>query len=147
MAIVSFNLEKMNVEKTAPAQGKSIDVKNNVVIKNIEKKELALGDAKKDGLKFIFEFEAKYTPEIGNINISGNILYLASQKKAKEILKFWDKEKKLTTDIAPEIINTILMKCSVKSLNLAHDVNLPPNISLPALKLKSSKDDVSKYIG
>ena len=82
---------------------------------------------------------------IGSITIDGHILYLASNKKTKEIIKFWEKENKLTEDLAPEIINTILMKCSVKTLALAQDVNLPPNISIPALRPKTL--DPSNYIG
>ena len=122
MTIVGFNLEKISVEKKAPVKGVNIDVKNNVTIKEI------------------------YSPDIGNITINGNVLYLASNKKSKEILKLWDKEKKLTKEIAPEILNTILMRCSIKTLNLAQEVNLPPNISLPALKVKNP-EDIGNYIG
>ncbi len=146
MAIVGFNLEKISVEKKSPVKGVNIDVKNNVTIKDISQKELSYGDEKKDGLKFAFEYAAVYSPDIGNITIHGNILYLASNKKSKEILKTWEKDKKLTKEIAPEILNTILMRCSIKTLNLAQEVNLPPNISLPALKVKNP-DDIGNYIG
>ncbi len=146
MAIVGFNLEKISVEKKAPVKGVNIDVKNNVTIKEIAQKELSYGDEKRDGLKFAFEYAAVYSPDIGNITIHGNVLYLASNKKSKEILKMWEKEQKLTKEIAPEILNTILMRCSIKTLNLAQEVNLPPNISLPALKVKNP-EDIGNYIG
>ena len=146
MTIVGFNLEKISVEKKAPVKGVNIDVKNNVTIKEITQKELSYGDEKKDGLKFAFEFAAVYSPDIGNITINGNVLYLASNKKSKEILKTWEKDKKLTKEIAPEILNTILMRCSIKTLNLAQEVNLPPNISLPSLKVKNP-EDIGNYIG
>ena len=146
MTIVGFNLEKISVEKKAPVKGVNIDVKNNVTIKEISPKELSYGDEKKDGLKFAFEFAAVYSPDIGNITINGNVLYLASNKKSKEILKTWEKDKKLTKEIAPEILNTILMRCSIKTLNLAQEVNLPPNISLPSLKVKNP-EDIGNYIG
>jgi len=144
MPIVGFNLDKINVEKKNSVKG-NVEVKNNVTITNIEEKELSLGSAKKDGLKFSFEYETSYEPKIGGIMLTGTIMYVEENKKKKEdILARWKKDKKLTEENAPEILNTILMRCSVKTLTLAQDVNLPPHIPLPKL---TPKVDPSRYIG
>lgn len=145
MPIVSFNLEKLQVEKLGVIKGK-VEVKNNITIKNVDQKELTLGDSKKEGLRFDFEYVTSYDPSVGSITLHGHLFYLTTQKKAKEILKQWEKDRKLTKEIAPEIINTILMRCSVKTLALAQEVNLPPNISLPSLRPNNPKD-VGSYIG
>ena len=144
MAIVGFNLEKINVEKLNSVKGQ-LDIKNNIIIKNIQEKELSLGDAKKDGLKLTFEYATLYNPDIGSITITGHLLYLGNQKQRRELLKTWEKDRKLTKDLSPEIINTILMRCSVKTLTLAQEVNLPPNISIPYLK--PNEENASSYIG
>lgn len=145
MAIVGFNLDKISVEKLSPIKGK-VEVKNNIVIKDIVEQQLTLGDMKKDGLKLNFEFNAVYDPNVGGITINGHILYLTNTKKSRELLKYWEKERKLTEAVAPEIVNTILMKCSVKTLTLAQEVNLPPNISLPSLRT-NKPEDPGNYIG
>ncbi len=146
MSIVGFNFDSFVAEKKQPLKGE-LKINNSISIKNVEEKELALGDTKKSGLKLDFDFTINYDPNIGNIILKGNVLYLESSKKIKEILSNWKKDKKLTEEISLPIINTILLRCSIKALTLAQELNLPPHIriNLPT-KLKPDKD-VSKYIG
>ncbi len=145
MPIVGFSIDRINVEKKDLNPKGNINIKNNVAIKDIKERELSLGDTKKDGLKFDFEFSLTYDPDIGNILFNGHVLYLEEEKKkTKEILDNWKKDKKLPTTISPNIINTIMSRCTIKSLLLAQEVNLPPHITLPRVVQKT---DVSSYIG
>jgi len=143
MPIVGFNLEKINVEKKEPIKGQ-VKVKNNVSVKSVEGKELSLGNTTKQGLKFNFEFSIIYDPKIGNIFLQGSILYIEEEKKVKDILKNWKKDKKIPNDIMVELINTILMRCTVKTLAFAQEVNLPSHLPLPRV---NQKTDTSNYIG
>ena len=51
MTIVGFDFTKIEAEKKAPIKGK-ININNNVSIKMVEQQDLALGQEKKNVLKF-----------------------------------------------------------------------------------------------
>jgi hypothetical protein len=52
MAIIGFNLLKINTEVKEPLLGK-VNISNNVAIKDVEKKEITFGSNKQDILRFI----------------------------------------------------------------------------------------------
>lgn len=133
MAIVGFNFTKIEAEKKEAAKGK-INVSNNVSISNVEEKNLSLGNDKQKVLAFTFEFSSNYEPKIGQIKLTGEILFMDDSKKAKDVLDGWKKEKKLPKEIMTGIINAILNKCNIQSLILSEQVNLPPPLPLPRVQ-------------
>jgi hypothetical protein len=132
MPIVGFNFNKIIAEKNNKIIGK-VDIKNNLSIKSIEQEKIAL-EKSEEILKFNFEYVISYEPSIGKIAINGNVLYMAESKKIKEILNEWKKEKKLSKELAPKILNTILAKCNIKALTLSQEVSLPPHLKMPFVK-------------
>jgi len=135
MAIVSFNFNKISVERKNLPRGK-INIKNNVSIKDVQKADLSLGKAKQAGLRFIFEYVSKYEPNMGEIKLEGDVLDLGEEKKVKEILDGWKKNKKLPSDLTAVVINNVLNKCNIQALVLSKEVNLPPPINLPRVGVK-----------
>lgn len=141
--IVGFGFTKLSAEKGVQAKGK-IDINNNVSIKNVEEADLSLGKDKQNTLRFIFEFTSKYEPSAGNILFEGELLYMEEQKKIKEILSSWKKEKRIPKELMAGLLNTILTKCNVQALILSQEVNLPPPIPMPKVQLAAAEKD---YIG
>ena len=142
MTIVGFDFTKIDAEKKAPVKGK-ISINNNVTIKNVEEHDLNLGKEKRNALKFVFEFTAKYDPGIGDIKLGGNVIYMADSKKITEILDGWKKDKKLPKDISTGVLNNVLTRCNIQALILSRDINLPPPIPLPKVQAGEDKG----YIG
>ncbi len=143
MPIVGFNFDKINVEKTNPIRGR-VQVKNNMAIKNVEQQELILGKKKENILKFSFEFTSEYEPNIGIIDLKGHILFMEEPDEIKKIIDGWKKKKFIPQDLMTVLLNTVLIRCNIKTLILSNDVNLPPHIKLPTI---SPKSDASQYIG
>lgn len=143
MPIVGFNFDKIMVDKLGPIKGR-VQVKNNMAIKNVEQQELMLGKKKEEVLKFSFEFSSKYEPNIGLISIKGHILFMDEANEVKKIMDSWKKKKFIPQDLMTYLLNTVLVRCNIKTLVLANDVNLPPHIKLPTI---SPKSDASQYIG
>jgi len=138
MTVVSFNFSKIEAEKKEVGKG-NVNINNNVTIENVEEKDLSLGSQKQKVLNFTFKFTSKYDPDIGNINLSGNVLYMEDSKKVKEILDEWKKNKKLPKDIMTKILNVVLNKSNVEALVLSDHVNLPPPIPLPKVQVGQEK--------
>ncbi len=142
--IVGFGFTKLSAEKKEGAKGK-IDINNNVSVKSVEESDMPLGSDKQKVLRFIFEFTSKYEPAVGTILFEGEILYLDDQKKVKEILNSWKKDKKVQKELMAGMLNTILTKCNIQALILSQQVNLPPPIPMP--KVQVAPQPEKSYIG
>jgi len=147
MPVVGFNLEKAAVEKKKPLQ-KGMQARHNITIVSVKPEDIVIGEnSKKPGLRFSFEYEVDYQPEIGRIDIAGHILYLDDEKTIKNIMKQWDKEKKMTPELTSKILNTAIIKCTIKALNLSQDVNLPPHLPIPTISPAPITSKEQDYIG
>lgn len=142
MPIMGLNLDKINAIKSNPLKGK-IDIKHNVKITDVQDYKLEIAKDK-EALRFFFHYEVLYEPKIGSITLTGDVLYVEDPKKTKEILNDWKKNKKIQPDLAANIINTVLTKCTIKALTLSQEVNLPPHLPLPKA---SPKPNTKTYIG
>jgi len=138
MAIVGFNFSKISVEKKESVKGK-ISINNNITITNVEKKDLILGVAKQDGIRFEFEFTSKYEPKFADIILGGEVLYLGDAEEVKKVMDEWKKSKNIPKDVKVQVINAALTKCNIEALILSKEVNLPPPIPLPSVEATKGK--------
>lgn len=138
MVVVGFNFTKMNIERKNPVKGK-VKITNNVGIKKVELQDLALGKTKQQGLKVTFEFVTKYETNIGEINLQGDLIFMADEKKLKEVADQWKKNKSVPKDVMTHILNNILNKCNVQALILSQQMNLPAPIPLPKVNVEAAK--------
>src|SRR3989304_5177098 len=109
MAIVGMNFIKISAEKKGPAKGK-VSISNNIGIKKVEKADFSLGSSKQEGIRFEYEYVSKYTPDMGNISIIGDILVIEQSETVKQVLDSWKKDKKVPKDLMRLILNNILAK-------------------------------------
>lgn len=135
MAVVGFNFTKIHAERKGPVKGK-ISISNNIHMKNVEEHNLVLGKDKQPGLKFTFEFTSDYKPKVGEIVLEGNIVYMDEEKKVREILSSWKKEKKIPPDIMKSLLNNVLSRCNIQALIISQYASLPPPIPLPKVESK-----------
>lgn len=130
MTVVGFSFTKINAEKKNNVSGR-VNINNNVAIKNVEKIKLPLGTAAQNALKFTFNFIAKYEPDAGQIDLTGELIYLDAEKKITEIEKKWAKEKKLEQGLMTALLNQVLSKANLEALLLGRELNLPPCVPMP----------------
>ncbi|MEM2916634.1 MAG: hypothetical protein QXT19_04740 [Candidatus Woesearchaeota archaeon] len=138
MTVVGLQINKILVEKMAPVKGK-VSVNNNVAVKDVEKTDLTFGTSKQDALRFTYEFTANYEPKIAHILFEGTVTYFDTPAAIEEIHKGWKKDKKVAPDIMTNILNSILAKCNIEALLLSREVNLPPPIPMPRVKVNPPK--------
>ena|SRR3989344_5267754 len=136
MPLVGFNFDKIVIEKLGKVEGK-IDIKNDLGIDKVEQEKISLTPSE-EVLKFTFRYEIVYEPNIGKISMLGHLLYMDKPNEIDGILKYWKKNKKVPKELIPLLLNAVLSRCSVKALALAQDVNLPPHLSLPRVRLKNT---------
>ncbi|MGM5484731.1 MAG: hypothetical protein ACQEP1_02555 [Nanobdellota archaeon] len=133
MTIMGINFTKMNVEKKEGKKGK-VNISNNVGLNSVEKVDLNVGGDNQESLKFGFAFSSTYDPEIGKIELEGNVVYMTSKDEAKSILDEWEKNQKVDKATTEKVLPSVLNKCNTEALLLSKEINLPSPIPLPKLK-------------
>ena len=139
MTIIGFNFASITASRDEGITGK-VNINNNVTITNIEEKTLNLG-AQQKALKVDFSYKTEYVSSktVGKIDILGNMLYLAEEKKAKEILDAWKSTKQVDPNFMLNVINTTLNKCNIQALVIADTIGLPAPVKLPQAQLKEEQ--------
>ena len=132
MTIVKINLHKVNAERSLDAKGGQIKINNNVSIKGVEDMPFAIEGKK--GLKFTFSFNCNYEPEVGKIEVEGQVLYVGDDKKVDEVKKGWKKDKHIPMDIMEQIVNAALHKGNIQAIKISEEVSLPSPLPLPKVR-------------
>jgi ribosomal protein L24 len=132
MTIVKVNLHKVHAERDLNAKGGQIKINNNVSLKNVE--DMAFDADGKKGLKFTFTFTCTYEPNLGKIDVEGQVLFVEETNKIEEIKKSWEKDKKVPRDTMEMIINAALHKGNVQAIKISEEVSLPSPLPLPKVK-------------
>ncbi len=131
MGVIGLNFTKMLVEKKKPFSGK-IEISNNVSIKDVGPAEMQLKD--QGAIKFTFSFESLYKPDLGMIELKGELIFLEKKEKTEKILEEWKSTKKVSKEVMEPVINTILTRCNIEALILSKESNMPPPVQLPKIK-------------
>lgn len=133
MTILTINFSKMLIEKTGTPPG-AVRINNNINIADVKESDISFGKASQKAIIFKFEFTSKYDPEIGNILIEGNTVYMGDDKVMKTVLEGWKKNKEVPQEVMSEVLNNVLSKCNVQAIILSRDIQLPPPIPMPKVR-------------
>jgi len=132
MTIVKINIHRVDAERNLESAGGQIKINNNVSIKNVE--DLSFDVDGKKGLKFTFSFNCNYEPDLGRIEVEGQILFVESSAKIKEIKEAWEKNKRIPNDVMEQVINAALHKGNIQAIKISEEVSLPSPLPLPKVK-------------
>ncbi len=143
--IVGFNFNKILVEKRKNLV-KNLSIRYNLDFLDVKEESYPL-KAKQKGASFDFRFTVKYNPDFASITIEGTINYMGDEKYVNNILSTWKKNKKLPREVYVGIVNFALDKCNVKALELSQDMNLPPHLPMPSVKVGDKDENPKDYIG
>ena len=138
MPILGFNFDKFYVEKLKQIEP-PLKINTNVAIKDIEEEKTGFSGKDDTVLKINFEFSLGYDPKLADLQLKGHIHYLEKKKEADKLVAEWKKSKKLEGEVSRNLLNTILLKCNIKALELSQGVNLPPHIRLPTIQDQPKK--------
>jgi len=131
MTIVKINLHKLSAERNLNSTAGQVRINSNVSLKDVE--ELSFAADGKKGLKFTFFFSCAYEPDLGKIEVEGQVLYVDEEKKVESVKKGWDKDKKVPVDLMEQIINAALHKGNIQAIKISEEVSLPSPLPLPKL--------------
>ncbi|MEM3791331.1 MAG: hypothetical protein QXL16_01205 [Candidatus Micrarchaeaceae archaeon] len=74
----------------------------------------------------------KNNEQAGKIAIKGTVTTKEDEKRSKEIMEKWTKEKSLPLDYAEELVNFITFDCGARGTLISYAVGLAPPIPIKA---------------
>lgn len=138
--LLSFQFDKILVEKDPLFKGKLEETNSNIDIKNIEKEKVNLID--KEPLKLEFVFSLKFG-SMGKLEMGGRVFFLLDKESEDSALKEW-KSKKLPENLRLILLNLILQKSTLRALQLEEEIGLPFHIQLPRLQIQKEENNSKK---
>ncbi len=135
--IIGIGFTKIMGEKSgAPTPG--MEIKNNLSLIGVEKTKVEFGDSKSGFARVSFAMDINYN-KTGKINIIGEIVYKDAPEVIEEMVKEFEKSKRLPISLSEPILNFIFTKAILKALNVADELGLPSPVMLPRVKLSNQK--------
>jgi len=129
MPIIGMTLKNIEASRKKAATG---EVKVNSTPTITSLKEVDVATLGKKAIEMAFEMTTSYVPEIAEIKISGNVLYLTDS--GKDIMKQWKSKKQLPSGVSVEVLNYLFRHCLLKIANIADDLQLPPPLQMPRVR-------------
>ncbi len=138
MKIIGFRINKIECKKNSE---KVQDLKINSSIDILSIKEINLDSITTSNQMVSIEFKhtLEYSPEYAKMELQGDMIIEEQPKTLKKIMEQW-KDKKLPAEFKVNLFNWIIRKTTIKMLELEEDLNLPPHINFPLLKIIQEKD-------
>ncbi len=132
MPITNFRIRKIEAERNSKkVGGGKVDVKSNFTISSIKKnKDPRLGEF----LEVRFNFNVEYTPDLGKIDLEGELWYYT--KDLGKVAKVVGDKVELDKETTNEVSTSILQESMVEAIEIAKKVRLPIPIKLPKVTLK-----------
>jgi len=143
MTIVGFNFSKLFAQQKKAAKG-NLKIGTNVKVEDVQKTNLAIGKEKAT-VKISFTYNVIYDPDIGGLELQGDVLFMQEEKLIDAVMDEWEKKKSLPKKISVGIVTQIMQKCTIQALVMTKDIGLPPPMPLPKVKsapMKVKADDV-----
>ncbi|MEM0231196.1 MAG: hypothetical protein QXW00_00215 [Candidatus Woesearchaeota archaeon] len=145
--ILGINFVKISAENKKRVAGQ-LQVNNNVQIKGVENAEIGGSQKNSGGIKVSFTFTTTYTPDIGLIELEGELIAVEKKEVAESAVKEWKKSKTLLKELVKEIMDAILARATVEAVVISRELSLPPPIPFPRVNEQQSEQKGSnEYIG
>ena len=136
MPIIGMKFDSMEAKRgKVPEKG---EIKVNSTPRITEVKQMTLPSIDRKVLALNFDFVTTYNPDIGDVRISGELLYV--HPDSAKILKQWQAKKTLPEDTNVEILNHLFRQCLLKVANIADDLQLPPPLAIPRVSPKQKEE-------
>ncbi|MBN2095241.1 MAG: hypothetical protein JW727_04280 [Candidatus Aenigmarchaeota archaeon] len=137
MGVLGIRFTEISAKSGKSAKG-DIQVSTSLpAIKSMKKMEVGTGKDKKDIILMEFDYSTIYQPLDARIDLKGELSYLTEE--SKKIMDRWNKDKKMDDKVSVPILNHLIKKCSVESIKLADDLQLPVPVKLPEIRSKEEK--------
>ena len=134
MPIMRHTYTTLNARVTGQLKGK-FPINSGVTFDDVREEPNISGDATR-GFSILYGFTTKYGEDLAQVEVKGEVLYVAPKEEGEAILKEWKESKRLPEKNVLEVGNYCLMRAQMKAIELANDLNLQSPVQLPKFEAK-----------
>ena len=136
MKLIGLSFDKISAEKIGEKL-EGVKVDSNIEIIDIKKADFDILKDKEEMLDIKFRQTIQYNPDYAKHEFKGIMLVSLDYKEAKELLKNWQKNKKVPDEFQLTFLNIIIHKSAPKAMQLEEDLGIPFHIPLPRIARKT----------
>lgn len=138
MQVIGDRLRKIEASRSEKLE-QPLQIKTNINLEAVEKKELFAAGEKKDGLIFDYLFNVTFGKTSGYIKVKGSIFAIGDKKATDDVEKEWTKKKKLKKEIMVPVLNKALELALLTAVPVSKELGLPIPIQLPRFVAEDKK--------
>jgi len=137
MGVLASRFTEITAKAGKPVKG-NIEVSTSLpTLTSMKLVEIGSGKQKKDLLLIGFEYMIEYKQMGAKIELKGEVTY--SAEDPKKLVNLWDKKNKVEEAMSLTVLNYLIKRCSIESVKIADDLQLPVPVRLPEIRSKEGK--------
>lgn len=131
MPVVGMRMDKIEAERkenvTVEGQMRILPVPR---ILQVQETQIPGPTGKLNIIEVSFEYVTSYDPPVGEIKVSGTIMFQEAENVRKELVKTWKEKRVINPDLGRDIIYRMTQHSFLVMMNLARELNLPSPMPL-----------------
>ncbi len=131
MPVIGIRLDKIEAERkeNVRAEGQ-IRILPVPRIIQMQETQIPGPTGKVNILEIQFEYATNYDPSIGEIKVSGTVMFQEAENIRKELINAWKEKKVINPDVGRDIIYRMTQHAFLVMMMLARELNLPSPMPL-----------------
>lgn len=151
MQFVGDTITKIEATRSEKLE-RPLKIEANVLLTNVEKKELFTAGDTKEGVIVSYKFDVAYGSESGKLSVEGSIFVFGDKKELDLLTKSWKKkDSKLEGGLAIPLMNRAMELAYLTAIPVAKELKLPTPLRMPKFVKgePEDKDEVKdkNYVG
>ena len=140
MRIQNVQLKSIEARRYSDISSRPIKVRidHNSNVSRLEKLD------KDNGMLVDFQYTASYGP-VGVIKIEGSLHFFGDN--IETLVNDWNDKRKMPNEIASNIHTAIMHTCVPQAVGIAKDLQLPPPIPLPQVRMGKTQQKATSGLG
>lgn len=131
MAVVGIKVNKIEGSRNENAKiDGPVRIGSSPRILSVSDTQMNSGTGKVNVLEFSFEYFTNYDPALGNIRVSGAILYQANEDVRKNIMTSWKSNNNIPKDVSTEVLTQMTQRSMLITMIMARELGLPSPLPL-----------------
>lgn len=130
MQFVGDAISKIEATR-ADKQERPMQIKANVKIIDVQKKELFAANEKKDGIAISYNFGIEYGEKSGKIVVEGMIFVLGEKKEMKKLEDEWIEKNKVEGELIVPVLNRAMELGYLVAIPVAKELKLNVPLRMP----------------
>lgn len=127
MPILGMTLRTIDATRKKDSFEGEVRINSTPTIGAVKEINVPAFDKKAVGISF--DFNIVYEPDVAQIKMSGDMLYIP--KAEENVMKKWKTDKKLPESVTIEVLDHIFRHCLIKCAVIAEDLQLPMPMPIP----------------